>query len=239
MSAEGHDRWRDETAAYLLGSLEPDETADLERHLEGCPGCRSQLRWLMPAIQVLPETVAQVEPPPTLRSHIMAEVRSDAAEPGRPTPTGPRWLGDRTRRRRIWAFGLRPAIALTVTALIVAVAADYAIRGHLAGGGGGTSAISAGRAPSVTARLVRNGESATLRLTNLYEPPKGRVFQAWVKRGRRVVSANSLFVPNADGTATAVIPNLRDATAVMVTAEPRGGSSHPTSAAVAYLSLRQ
>ena len=81
MSATGeHRRWRAELAAYLLGSLEPDEIEALEGHLEGCERCRDELRWLQPAIDVIPASVPQVEPPPGLRARLMAEVRSDAAE---------------------------------------------------------------------------------------------------------------------------------------------------------------
>ena len=39
MSVEtDHERWRDDLAAYLLGALEPGESADLERHVASCCG---------------------------------------------------------------------------------------------------------------------------------------------------------------------------------------------------------
>jgi hypothetical protein len=50
-----------------------------------------------------------------------------------------------------------------------------------------------------------------------------------VRRGKRIESAKTLFVPNRDGTATAVIDHMHGVNAVMVTAEPRGGSNYPTS----------
>ena len=57
MSETEHERWSDDVAAYLLGALEPGEAAELERHLAGCERCRAELRWLRPAVELLPETV--------------------------------------------------------------------------------------------------------------------------------------------------------------------------------------
>ena len=76
----GHDRWSEELAAYLLGALDPAEVAAFERHAEGCERCRAEARWLAPALQALPESVERVEPPPRLRDRLMAEVRADVAE---------------------------------------------------------------------------------------------------------------------------------------------------------------
>jgi len=80
MNAENdHRSWRADLAAYLLGSLDEEETRSVEQHLEGCQVCRDELVWLRPAIDLLPESVAQLDPPPELRDRLLAEVRSDAA----------------------------------------------------------------------------------------------------------------------------------------------------------------
>ena len=55
MSETDHTRWKDDVAAYVLGALEPGEAAELERHLAGCADCRAELRWLRPAVDLLPE----------------------------------------------------------------------------------------------------------------------------------------------------------------------------------------
>ncbi|HET7484348.1 MAG TPA: zf-HC2 domain-containing protein, partial [Solirubrobacterales bacterium] len=79
MTDTNHERWNDDLAAYMLGALEPEEAAELERHAEGCERCREQIRWLAPAVRALPDSVERLEPPRELRSRILAEVRSDAA----------------------------------------------------------------------------------------------------------------------------------------------------------------
>lgn len=226
MNEMGHERWSDELAAYLLGALEPGEAAELERHLAGCEECRTELEWLRPAILALPESVERVEPPPALRARVLAEARSDVE----PVAAA----GSRRSPQRL--FRPRPLAGLVVLALLVAAVAGYTIGDS---SGGGTSTIEAGHAPGVTAKVVREGDSGTLTLANVRQLPGNKILQAWVRRGDRVVSARSLFAPNRNGKATATIPNMRGVNTVMVTAEPRGGSSQPTSVPIVSVAIPQ
>jgi anti-sigma-K factor RskA len=230
-----HRRWRAELSAYLLGSLENDEVEALESHLEDCQRCRDELQWLQPAIDVLPESVPQLEPPAALRERLMREVRADArAEAGadagreaeRPAPAW-RWTGLR-------GFFLRPAVGLTAVALIAAVVGGYALRG---GGGGNTTTIPSQVGGSVQAKLERQGDSGTLELTGLRKLPPSDVYQAWVQRNHRI-EPSSLFAARRDGSASAAIPHhLNGADMVMVTVEPRGGSKQPSSSPIVAVSL--
>jgi anti-sigma-K factor RskA len=228
MNERDHEEHRDELAAYLLGALDPGEAAALEQHLAGCEECRSELEWLRPAAQLLPEAVERVEPPPVLRSRIMGEVESDARLQRSGVSFG----------QRLRTIGLRPAIGLAAVAFFVAAVAGYAVRD---GGGGGETAttVAAGHPPGVTARLVREGSTGTLRLADVHQLPPGKVLQAWVRRGRKIESAKALFVPNREGEATAVIEDMEGVDAVMVTAEPAGGSDYPTSNPIVAVSIPQ
>ncbi|HMC49413.1 MAG TPA: anti-sigma factor [Solirubrobacterales bacterium] len=227
MSENGHERRRDDLAAYLLGALEPGEAAELERHLAGCEECRTELEWLRPAAQVLPESVVRVEAPPELRGRLMEQVRSEAE--GTPTPS-------HARRWSIGGWSLRPVVGLAALVLVVAAVAAYAI-GSGDSGSGNTTTVVEGHSPGVVAEVVRDGSSGTLHLANLHQLPPDKVLQAWVQRGKRVVSAKALFVPNQDGTASATIDDMEGVNTVMVTAEPRGGSLQPTSAPIASVSI--
>jgi anti-sigma-K factor RskA len=223
MNEMSPDTWREELAPYLLGALDPGEAAELERHLAGCEDCRRELDRLRPAALVLPETVERVKPPAGLRARVMGEVRADAAaEQARRAAPG--------RRGRFWLRpgGLRIAAGVAVFAVLAAVVTGYAIRDG-GSGGGATTTFEAGEAPGVTAETVREGESGTLRLANVKQLPPDRVLQAWVQRGTKIESADVLFSPDARGNATAVIKDMNGVNTVMVTAEPSGGSSAPTS----------
>jgi anti-sigma-K factor RskA len=232
MSDREHEARRDELAAYLLGALEPGEAAALEQHLAGCEECRAELDWLRPAVQVLPESVERVEPSPELRARLMDDVWADARG-------GSRWAGTtRAGAGGRWRPALlRPVAGLAAVLVIAAGVAGYAIRDG--GSEGGATTVSAGHAPGVTAKIISEGDSGTLRLANVRTLPADEVLQAWVRRGKRIESAKTLFVPNRDGTATAVIDDMRGVNAVMVTAEPRGGSAHPTSEPIVSVAMPQ
>ena len=227
MNEREHETRRNDIAAYLLGALEPGQAAEMEQHLAACEECRSELEWLRPAVRVLPESVERVEPPALLRSRIMGEVEADVGR----KRSGIR-LGGRMR-----ALSLRPAVGLAVLALFVAGVAGYTIRDS--GSGSGATTATAGHAPGVTAKMVRDGDSGTLRLANVHQLPSDKVLQAWVQRGKRIESAKTLFVPNRDGTATAVIDDMQGVDTVMVTAEPRGGSNYPTSEPIVSVAIPQ
>ncbi len=224
MNETEHDRWRDDLAAYVLGALEPGESAELERHIAGCEECKVELDWLRPAAQLLPESAERLEPPAELRARLFEQVRSEAARPE---------LSGSSRRTR-W-LTLRPLAGLAAAVLLVAAIGGYAISGG--SDGGSETTVAAGHAPGVTAKIVSEDDSGTLRLANVDELPADKVLQAWVQRGERVESAKTLFLPNRDGTATAVIDDMQGVSAVMVTMEPRGGSDQPTAKPMVTLSM--
>lgn len=226
MNEREHEEHRDELGAYLLGALEPGEAAALEQHLAGCEECRTELEWLRPAVLSLPEAAEPAEPAAGLRARIMGEIEADAKAERAPSRSGWKWRSP----------VLRPLAGLALVALFAAALAGYTIRD---GGDGGSDAttVAVGKPPAVTAEMVSEGDSGTLRLANLHQLPAGEVLQAWVQRGERVESAKTLFVPNADGTATAVIDEMEGVDTVMVTAEPRGGSEQPTGKPIVAVSI--
>jgi Anti-sigma-K factor rskA, C-terminal len=114
----------------------------------------------------------------------------------------------------------------------------YAIR-DADSGATTTTTVVAGRAPGVTAKMVRAGDSGTLRLANLRRLPSSKALQAWVQRGKRVERAGPLFVPRSDGTATDAIDDMQGVSTVMVTAEPRSGSAFPTSQPLVSVQMPQ
>ena len=227
MNERDHEARRDELAAYLLGALEPGEAAALEQHFAGCEECRDELEWLRPAVLMLPEAVEPVAPPAGLRTRIMDEVTRDAKATRATGGFG--WM----RRSR----ALRPLAGLAVVALLAAAVAGYAIRDD-GGGGPDATTVTAGKAPAVTAEVVREGDSGTLHLDHVRRLPPDEVLQAWVQRDGRVESAKTLFVPNRDGTATVAIDDMRGVEALMITAEPRGGSERPTSEPIVSVSMQ-
>jgi anti-sigma-K factor RskA len=223
----GHERWADAAGAYLLGALGEDELHAYEAHLGTCPVCREEVDELAPAADALPASVAPIAPPSELKGRIMAEVEREAellAAAGEPA--------DRPPRRR-WSFSLPRLAPLAAAAalLILGVAVGLGI-GSITGGGGETivAQVDQTRAPDAKVELQIDDNRGRLLARGLPAPPRGRVYEVWVKRsGQAPEPTPALFTPNRDGSATTSVPgSLKGVEQVLVTDEPEGGSTVPT-----------
>ncbi|HEY6144794.1 MAG TPA: anti-sigma factor [Solirubrobacterales bacterium] len=227
MSADDHNRWREDLAAYMLGALDRDEAADLERHLEGCKRCEEEARWLEPAVQVLPESVERHEPSRQLREALMAEVRDDVREAqARPA----------ARRSKRWL--LKPAMGFAVVALLVAGVVGYEVGNGGSDGGGGASTVER-QVGGLTVKMVQEGDSGTLQLSGVHQLPQDKVLEAWVEREGQVEAVPALFVPDRNGQAETRIADMNGVKVVMVTEEPQGGSEAPTGEPIMTMAVPQ
>ncbi|HET7455804.1 MAG TPA: anti-sigma factor [Solirubrobacterales bacterium] len=235
MNGNDHNRWSEDLAAYMLGALEPREAAEFERHLEGCERCRGEMRWLEPALQLLPESVERQEPPPRLRQALMAEVRADVGEDPGGERSGllPEWL-----RRGFGTRGLRLATGLAAIALVVAVVAGYEIgKGGSDGEERPTTLVT--HEHGVTVKMVREGDGGTLHLAKLHQLPPDKVLEAWVRREGTIEAVPALLVPDRKGQAETTIADMSGVDTVMVTEEPQGGSDEPTGDAIVTMTVPQ
>ena len=221
--APEHGRWDDELAAYALGALEPAEVDAMKRHLEDCERCRERLGWLEPAVDVLPASVPQLEPPRELRKRLVDTVRGEAAA------KAPR------RRRPRWLAAPRPAVALGTMAAVAAGVAGYALHE-----GEETSTVpveGATQARRASGELDRAGDSGTLRVTDMPRLHGRDVYEVWLLEGH-VPQSSGVFVLDRDRSADVAIPSgLDEASQVMVTQEPPGGSRRPTTEPVVRATL--
>ena len=231
----GHEHWGDSTAAYLLGALDDTERTAFEEHLEGCAACREEVAELRPAAQSLPVSVEPMDPPPELKSRIMAEVEREASLLAAAGPEADRAPAPPRRRRRLLGSLRMPRLApvAVAAALVVAGVAIGVAASQLGGGTPHTVAAKVtdpSKAPDAAADVEVGEDGATLVAHGLPAPPNGRVYQVWIKRpGHAPEPTSALFTPSGDGTATATVPGNMDGVAqVLVTDEPDGGSQTPT-----------
>jgi anti-sigma-K factor RskA len=245
----------DDAGAYVLGALSPDEHERFVAHLGGCEACRAEVDSLQIVVDTLPLAAEQVGPPPELKERIMAVVQAeaavlraagpeadvaDAAAPGRPAAPEP--VEERARPRRTgsgrkatrprWRAPLRPLPLAAAASVLVALIVAGAVL--LSGGGdqGRTvqARVVAPSAPGAHAALVVGSGRATLQVEDFPPPPRGRVYQVWLKRpGRPPDPTTALFTVRGGGATVDVPGGVRDGEQVLVTAEPDGGSSAPTS----------
>ncbi len=114
--------------AYLLDALDEAERAMVEEHLPECPDCLELVRAYRPVFEVLPFAAAQVEPPPDLKSRVLAATAGVAPAH---LPAGSRQVAVDKKRtlsspaapgRLSWLSSFFPSPALSAAALILVLA---------------------------------------------------------------------------------------------------------------------
>ena len=221
-----HATYKNEVGAYLLGALTDAERSAFEDHLAGCPECRHELERLRPAAELLPRSVEQVEPPPSLKRSLMEVVEREAQAAGTAAPERRPSLGDRLRRLLV---PVRPLVA--AGALAAAVLIGFAVA-QIGGGDEGRTVVASvdHRAlPEASGRLtVHDDGEATLEVRGMPSPGRDRVYQAWVQRDG-MVEPQPTFEVGANGAGAVAVPeDVSGAQAVLLTREPRGGSRAPS-----------
>lgn len=227
MTGPNHDRFREDSGAYLLGALEDDAQQDFELHMEQCPDCREEVERLRPAADALPRSVEQLPAPAGLKGQLMDVVESEARREGAARPArSARRLGDLLGGR-----SLRPALAGAM--VVLALLAGYGVAQLGSGDDRRTIAakVDDRRIPMASAELSIEGDGAdgaVLSAEGLPDLGGRRVYQAWIMRGDEVAPAPT-FVVDRDGRGSLAVPaDLSGADAVLVTREPRGGRRVPS-----------
>jgi hypothetical protein len=235
-----HATYRDEVGAYLLGALSDAERASFEGHLVDCSECRHEVERLRPAADLLPRSVEQVEPPPSLKRTLMEVVEHEAGERDGAVERRParRSLGERLRE----ALGgsLAPVMAAGVLALGLLGGFGIAQLGGDDNGGGGRTVVASAKLPEASGSLRIEGDGAhggILEVRGMPSLKSGQVYQAWVQRDG-MIEPEPTFEVGADGGGAVAVPeDLSGAQAVMVTREPRGGSRAPSEKPIMTVTL--
>ncbi len=218
-----------DAAPYVLGALE--EADGYRAHLEGCAACRAQVAELQLVADTLPATVPPVLAPEALRERVLTTVRSEAellrAAAGQ--ADSPPARRGRSQAPRVSLLGAGIALATTVA---VAVALAIGLRSSPP-----ERVTSARVAPSIAgahASLRQANGRAELVVSGMPQPPLGKIYEVWLARGSASPQpTDALFGVTGSGLGSVNVPgSLNGVQEVMVTSEPLGGSSRPTSSPV-------
>jgi anti-sigma-K factor RskA len=231
-----HERHEHDLAAYALGSLEPEETARLKRHLAECVACRGALREYEEVMRLLPLGLPRAEPSPMARRELFHRLRMDREDLAVRRRSG--WWP----RVRLQALTFGAALVLVLAgvigwglyhddeprdaAAIVETMRDepdtriVAMRGSDA-------------APEGIGQLVfQPGETrAGLVVSGLPPQPQDRAYQLWFVRPDQTRVDGGVFRVDGDGKAIVVVTapvEYAVGWGCGVTDEPSGGSAHPT-----------
>jgi anti-sigma-K factor RskA len=193
--------------------------------MQSCAVCREEVAALQIVTDALPASAPQMSAPAELRRRVMSSVHEEARRQEAETRRSRGAERSAGRARPRW----RPAFAAGALAAAAAVIALAAIA-FTSGTGGGTRVIRAQVIPARASALLKvSGGHAELKIAGMPQTAPGRVYEVWVKRSGGPLPTDALFTVAANGAATVGVPGgVNGVKEVMVTSEPQGGSSAPT-----------
>jgi anti-sigma-K factor RskA len=195
-------------AAFALGGLEPEEAAEIQRHIASCADCQSELEELRGVNRLLDAAPPPAAPPAYLKGKVLARVRAEQLPPtnkaGRAEISSA--LEEQRRSHRTSRFDrfreLRLALPSAAAATLVAVMALGVFFGFLREG-----------PPVATIQLIPTPQEAAglkgywgvaeirpqpsgnqqvqLKLNNFEEPKPNSYYELWFVSGEKRISAGS------------------------------------------------
>lgn len=242
-----HDQFADDLVLLALETLQGDERVTLEKHLEGCSSCRSELERLRGDMALLALSASGPAPPRRSRERLLKAIANEprAQKIGaarRSSWTLLPWLAaaalllvagffwqqsDRLAQR---VARLQDASAQLQTQLerarevVSTLTSTDALRVTLV-------AAQAPPQPQGKAIYVRERSSLIFLASNMPALPPQRSYELWLIPTNGAPIPAGMFKPDARGSATVVEPPLPggvEAKAFAITVEPEQGSSAPT-----------
>jgi anti-sigma-K factor RskA len=242
-----HEQFADDLALLALEALQGDERVTLEKHLEGCSSCRSELERLRGDLALLALSASGPAPPRRSRERLLKAIAKEprAQKIGaarRSSWTHLPWLAaaalllvagffwqqsDRLAQRvaRLRDESAQQQAQLERAREVVStLTSTDALRVTLV-------AAQAPPQPQGKAIYVRERSSLIFLASNMPALPPQRSYELWLIPTNGAPIPAGMFKPDARGSATVVEPPLPggvEAKAFAITVEPEQGSSAPT-----------
>ena len=221
-------------AAFVLDGLEPEEAAEIQRHLASCPRCQDEVRELRKVNRALEAAPPPADPPSYLKEGILSRVRAERLSVSdKEEPQGSSFE-DRTGSSRTSRFNrlkdLR--VVLPSAAAIVAFVALGAFFGFLREEPP-VATIQLVPTPREAAGLegywgvaeirpqLSGNQQVELKLNNFEEPKPNSYYELWFVSGAKRISAGS-FTSVGEGETRVLLnvaPKARNYRTVLITEE--------------------
>lgn len=220
-----HEQFAEDLALHALGTLQGDERARLEAHLESCPACREELAELRGDMAVIAMSTAGPKPPQRSRQRLLDAIAKE--------PRVPATESRRASRFNWWAaLGWAAALAMLVV-VIQLRRENYFLRESVANLGALTSqqtfelanaqrvvdTLTAPEAQTVTlvaskappqpqgkAFYLKNRSGLVFVANHLPPLPPDKIYELWLIPTSGAPIPAGLFKPDAKGNATVVNP---------------------------------
>ena len=228
MSFEENQHVIDLLPAFVVNALTEDETYQVGVHLEKCPECREELRFLQEVADDLPLALQQKEPPAQLKNNILLAVHEKQIRAHSSIQPETRQKSGFSFQKFIPVFGLAAFLVLVFVNVILWRQLYLTNHPYFQS----VALANTQNSPGASGELVmdRSGQYGTLVVDNLAELANTNQYQVWlIQDGSR--TSGGVFSVNPDGYAAleiyAPLP-LKTYDAIGITVEPFGGSSSPT-----------
>jgi len=242
----GHHQIAEDLTSYALGSLEGEERAVVEKHLEECAACRRELELARGDMALLALSTAGPSPPRRARQRLMDAI---AREPRR-APAPKRglwwvlvpslaaaamavvavlfWTQNQALQQKLSSlqrdFAAQQAELQQAREVVATLTAKDAMEATLV-------AMKTAPQPQGKVMYVRDRASLIFLASNLPHPPSKKMYELWLIPMKGEPMPAGMFMPDAHGSAMVINPPLPpgvEAKAFAITAEPESGSSVPT-----------
>jgi anti-sigma-K factor RskA len=211
--------------AYALGALPVETLADIGEHLVSCAN-HPEAADLQAVAASLAFAAPELEPPPALKSRLMAAVRGEPA--GAPPAAERRGFFDRLRRwrpQRAIPYALAGGLAVAVAALVVTNVGDSDDAQTA------TVALAGANNAQGVLHVLEDG-LVVMEADGLEPLDSEQTYQVWAISSGRPESIGLLGPASEGAVEEAMRADLSGIDAVAVTVEPAGGSVEPTGAIV-------
>jgi anti-sigma-K factor RskA len=231
--------------AFVLGGLEPEEEAEIQRHLASCPGCRRELEELRKVNRALEAAPPPADPPAYLKDEILSRVRAEGLSRTREELKESSSTEEQTRPSRTSRFNrfkhLRIVLPSAAAAAVVAIVALGIAFGYLRE-----------PPPVATVQLVPTSEEAAglegywgvaelrpqpsgnqqveLKLNNFEEPKPNSYYELWFVSGEKRISAGSFTSVGRSETRVLLNapPEARNYHTLLITEEHTDNNTAPS-----------
>ena len=222
-------------AAFVLDGLEPEEAAEIRRHLASCPRCQDEARELRKVNRALEAAPPPADPPSYLKEGILSRVRAERLSVSdKEEPQGSSFE-DRTGSSRTSRFNRLKDLRVVLPSAAAAIVAFVALGVFLG--------FLREEPPVATIQLVPTPREAVelegywgvaeirpqpsgnqqveLKLNNFEEPKPNSYYELWFVSGAKRISAGS-FTSVGEGETRVLLtvaPKARNYRTVLITEE--------------------
>jgi anti-sigma-K factor RskA len=222
-------------AAFVLDGLEPEEAAEIRRHLASCPRCQDEVRELRKVNRALEAAPPPADPPSYLKDGILSRVRAERLSVSDEEPQGSSFE-DRTGSSGTSRFNRYKHIRIILPSMAAAAVVAAVALGVFFG-------VVREEPPVATIQLVPTPQEAAgldgywgvaeirpqpsgnqqveLKLNNFEEPKPNSYYELWFVSGEKRISAGS-FTSVGQGETRVLLnapPEARDYPTLLITEE--------------------